>query len=120
MVRTSVLQHEIPVKCASHKTGGSVQAPAPITPVPGIEIPGDKKAGTGYLVDEIKAVRANKGMRRKHLHIAGAGVHDKFIEGGVECARAWMEGDSRGKVDLARLEERFKAHAGLDITDQSQ
>jgi hypothetical protein len=58
------------------KPAAAYRRHAPITPVPGIEIPGDKKAGTGYLVDEIKAVRANKGMRRKHLHIAGAGVHD--------------------------------------------
>lgn len=38
-----------------------------------------------------------------------------FIEAGAEYAKAWIEGETDGKVDMKVLEEKFKEYAKTDI-----
>ncbi len=38
-----------------------------------------------------------------------------FIEAGSEYAKAWIDGETNGKVDTKVLEEKFKEYAKTDI-----
>lgn len=80
----------------------------------GIEIPEDKKADIGFLVEQITAIMAEKNMTGR-TSTWPVPVSMMFIEGGVEYARAWMNGETNGKVDLAKVEEKFKDYAKVDI-----
>ncbi|WIV10738.1 DUF3798 domain-containing protein [Proteiniborus sp. MB09-C3] len=81
----------------------------------GIEIPEDKKGDIDYVVSEIKKEIANKG---------GAGrfstwpvpVAMMFIEAGAEYAIDYIEGNTTGKMDLAKLQEAFEEYAKVSIT----
>jgi len=80
----------------------------------GIEIPEDKKADIGYLVDEIKRIMAEKGMTGR-TSTWPVPVAMMFVEGGAEYAIDWIEGNTNGKIDVDKIKEAFKEYAGMDI-----
>ena len=81
----------------------------------GIEIPEDKKGDVDYVIEQISAKIAEKGGTG-HFSTWPVPVNMLFVEGGVEYARAYIEGDITEKVDKAKLEEIFSTIAGSPIT----
>lgn len=83
----------------------------------GIEIPDDKKGDVDYVVEQISAKIAEKGGTGK-FSTWPVPVNMLFVEGGVEYARAYVEGEITEKVDEAKLEEIFTELAGnpIDLT----
>jgi len=92
--------------------------PSPYHGLPGalgIEIPEDKKGDVAYVTEEI---------RKKVAEMGGTGristwpvpVNMIFVEGGVEYAMAYLNGETNGKVDKAKIEQIFTSLAGKPIT----
>lgn len=72
----------------------------------GIEIPEEKKGDVPYLIEEIKKkIAAKNGTGR--FSTWPVPVNMLFVEGGVEYAKAYIEGNTNGKVDQEKLEEIF-------------
>lgn len=81
----------------------------------GIEIPEDKKGDIGYVVEEIKkGVAAKDGTGR--FSTWPVPVAMMFIEAGAEYAIDYIQGNTNGKMDLAKLQEKFKDYAEVSIT----
>lgn len=80
----------------------------------GIEIPDDKKGDVAYLIDEIKKKIAEKGGTGR-FSTWPVPVNMLFVEGGFEYAKAYLEGQTNGKVDKAKLEEIFSKIAEKEI-----
>jgi len=80
----------------------------------GIEIPEDKKADIGYVVDEITRIMAEKGMTGR-TSTWPTPVAMMFVEGGAEYIKNWIEGNTDGKVDVEKIKESFKGYAGVDV-----
>ncbi len=80
----------------------------------GIQIPDDKKGDVNYVVEQIKAKVAEKGGSGK-FSTWPVPVNMMFVEGGVEYAKAFLEGNTNGKVDKAKIEEIFKGISGKDM-----
>lgn len=80
----------------------------------GIQIPEDKKGDIDYLVEEIKKIMAEKGMTGR-TSTWPVPVAMMFIEGGAEYIKDWIDGNTDGKVDIAKVEEKFKEYAKVDI-----
>lgn len=111
---------QVPLISAVVETGAIY--PQPCCPSPyhgfpaalGIEIPEDKKADIPYLVDEIKAIMAEKGMTGR-TSTWPVPVSMMFIIGSCEYAKAWIDGETSGKVDIPVLTEKFEEYANLEI-----
>ncbi len=80
----------------------------------GIEIPEDKKGDINYIIDEITTIMAEKGMTGR-TSTWPTPVAMMFVEGGAEYIKAWIEGDTNGKIDEAKIKEAFKGYTGVDI-----
>ncbi|WP_099190780.1 DUF3798 domain-containing protein [Tepidibacter mesophilus] len=80
----------------------------------GIQIPDDKKGDIDYVVEEIKSKIAEKGGTGK-FSTWPVPVNMMFVEGGVEYAKAFLEGNTNGKVDKAKIEEIFKNVSGIEM-----
>lgn len=80
----------------------------------GIQIPEDKKGDIDYLVEEVKRIMAEKGMTGR-TSTWPVPVAMMFIEGGAEYIKDWIEGNTEGDLDLAKIQEKFSAYAKVDI-----
>lgn len=80
----------------------------------GIQIPDDKKGDIKYVIEQIKTKVAEKGGTGK-FSTWPVPVNMMFVEGGVEYAKAFLEGKTNGKVDKAKLEEIFKTMTGMEM-----
>lgn len=80
----------------------------------GIEIPDDKKGNVPFIMEEIKKKIAAKNGTG-HFSTWPVPVNMMFVEGGVEYAKAYLEGKTNGKVDKAKMEEIFSKVAGSAI-----
>jgi hypothetical protein len=80
----------------------------------GIEIPEDKKGDIDFLVSEITAKIAEGGGTGK-FSTWPIPVNMMFVEGGVEYAIAYLNGETADKVDKAKVEEVFTNIAGSPI-----
>jgi predicted small lipoprotein YifL len=81
----------------------------------GIEIPEDKAGDLEYISEQIKTKIAEKGGTGKFATWP-VPVNMMFVDAGVEYAKAYLEGNTNGKVDQAKLVECFKTYAGVDMT----
>jgi len=80
----------------------------------GIQIPDDKKGDIDYVVEEIKSKIAEKGGTGR-FSTWPVPVNMMFVESGVEYAKAFLEGNTNGKVDKAKIEEIFKNVSGMEM-----
>ncbi len=80
----------------------------------GIEIPESKKGDINYIIDEITKIMAEKGMTGR-TSTWPAPVAMMFVEGGAEYIKDWIEGNTNGKIDEAKIKEAFKGYTGVDI-----
>ncbi|OPJ56468.1 DUF3798 domain-containing protein [Alkalithermobacter paradoxus] len=80
----------------------------------GIEIPDDKKGDIDFVIEEIKSKIAQQGGEGR-FSTWPVPVSMMFIEGGVEYAKAFLEGNTNGKVDVDKIEEIFSQIAGMEI-----
>ncbi|MEJ8555230.1 DUF3798 domain-containing protein [Tepidibacter sp. Z1-5] len=80
----------------------------------GIQIPDDKKGDIDYVVGEIKSKIAEKGGTGR-FSTWPVPVNMMFVESGVEYAKAFLEGNTNGKVDKAKIEEIFKNVSGMEM-----
>lgn len=80
----------------------------------GIEIPADKQGDIDYVVDEITRIVAEKGMTGR-LSTWPVPVAMMFVEGGTDYAKMWIDGETSGKIDEAKIKEAFKGYSGMDI-----
>lgn len=80
----------------------------------GIEIPEDKKGDIDFLVSEITTKIAEGGGTGK-FSTWPIPVNMMFVEGGVEYAIAYLNGETTDKVDKAKVEEVFTNIAGSPI-----
>ena len=72
----------------------------------GIKIPDDKKGDIDFVVDEVgKKIKEKGGEGR--FSTWPVPVNMLFVEGGVEYAKAYLEGKTTGKNDKAKLEGIF-------------
>lgn len=76
----------------------------------GIEIPDDKKGDIGYIVEEIKT-KVAEGNGTGRFSTWPVPINMMFIEAGVEYAKAWIEGETNGRVDKEKLQELFNDYA---------
>jgi len=80
----------------------------------GIKIPEEKKGDIDYLVGEVKNIMAEKNMTGR-TSTWPVPVAMMFIEGGAEYIKDWIDGKTDGKLDIDKVEEKFKAYAGVEI-----
>ncbi|EYE88567.1 hypothetical protein Q428_07335 [Fervidicella metallireducens AeB] len=80
----------------------------------GIQIPDDKKGDVSYVVAEIGKKIQEKGGKGR-FSTWPVPVNMMFVEGGVEYAKAFLEGKTNGKVDKSKIEEIFSSIAGMKI-----
>lgn len=80
----------------------------------GIEIPEDKKGDIDYVVGEITRIMAEKNMTGR-TSTWPVPVAMMFVEAGAEYIKDWIEGNTNGKVDVEKIEEKFEEYAGVDI-----
>ncbi|WP_404988315.1 DUF3798 domain-containing protein [Clostridium culturomicium] len=70
----------------------------------GIEIPDDKKGDVAYIVDQIgEKIKAGGGEGR--FSTWPVPINMMFVEGGVKYAMAFLDGETDGKNDKAKLTE---------------
>jgi len=80
----------------------------------GIEIPEDKRGNLPFIIDAITAKIAEKGATGR-LATWPVPVNMMFIEAGVEYAKAYLEGETDGRVDQAKLTEIMEEIAGGEV-----
>lgn len=80
----------------------------------GIQIPDDKKGDIDYVVQEIKSKIAEKGGTGR-FSTWPVPINMMFVEGGVEYAKSFLDGNTQGKVDQTKLEEIFKSVSGKEM-----
>lgn len=79
--------------------------PSPFHALPnalGIAVPGDKKADVPWILSEEKAKIASMGMSGR-IATWPIPVNQLYLQAGVEYAKAYIEGQTKGKVDKAAL-----------------
>jgi predicted small lipoprotein YifL len=101
--------------------GGAIY-PQPCCPSPyhgfpsalGVEIPEDKQGDIDYVVAEISAILAEKGMTGR-MSTWPVPCSMMFVEAGADYAVDWMNGKTDGKQDYAKVAEKFEEYAGVPI-----
>lgn len=91
--------------------------PSPYHAMPaalGISVPEDKAGNLEYILDEIGKKVEAAGMSGR-VATWPVPVNMMFIEGGVEYARAYLEGQTNGRVDKAKLVEILEKIAGGSV-----
>ena len=79
----------------------------------GIEIPEDKAGDVPYVVEQITAKVAEAEMSGR-MATWPVPINMLFVEGGVEYARAFIEGEFTEPVNKEKLQSIF-ADAGADV-----
>ncbi|MBN4069376.1 DUF3798 domain-containing protein [bacterium AH-315-G05] len=95
--------------------------PSPYHALPsalGIEIPEDKKGDLEFILDEIGKKVAEGGATGR-VATWPVPVNMMYIEAGVLYAKAYLEGETDGKVDKAKIVELLEDIAGgkVDLTN---
>jgi len=95
--------------------------PSPFHALPnalGISVPGDKKADVPWILSEEKAKIAAAGMSGR-IATWPIPVNQLYLQAGVEYARAYIEGRTKGKLDKAALVSIMERIAGgkVELTD---
>lgn len=80
----------------------------------GIKVPDDKKGDIKYMINEITNKIGEKGGKGK-FSTWPVPVNMLFVEGGFEYAKAYLEGQTNGKVDKAKMEEIFGKVSGTAV-----
>lgn len=101
--------------------GGAIY-PQPCCPSPyhgypsalSIEIPEDKKGDIDYIVEETKAKIAEKDGTGR-FSTWPVPVAMMFIEAGADYAKAYIDGETDGKVDIDVVKEKFVEYAKVDV-----
>ncbi|QEK12502.1 DUF3798 domain-containing protein [Crassaminicella thermophila] len=81
----------------------------------GIKIPEDKKGDINFVVDQIKEKIAEKNGTGR-FSTWPVPVAMMFVEAGAEYAKAYIDGETNGKLDVEKVNEKFKEYAKVDIT----
>jgi len=81
----------------------------------GIEIPEDKKGDIQYVIEESRRIIKEKGGEGR-FSTWPVPVNMMYIEAGAEYAKAWIEGETNGKVDLDTLKAKFSEYAGTEVS----
>lgn len=88
--------------------------PSPYHAMPlalGLSIPDDKKGNVPWIIEEIGRAVADAGASGR-VATWPVPVNMMYIEAGVEYAIAWIEGNTDGRVDKAKLIEIMERIAG--------
>ncbi|WP_242972892.1 DUF3798 domain-containing protein [Anaeromicrobium sediminis] len=80
----------------------------------GIEIPDDKKGDIEFAVEQIKG-KVAEGNGTGRFSTWPVPVNMMFVEAGVEYAKAYIEGQTDGKADQAKVKELFEKYAGVEM-----
>ena len=80
----------------------------------GIEIPEDKKGDIQYMIEESKRIIKEKGGEGR-FSTWPVPVNMMYVEAGAEYAKAWIDGETNGKVDMDVLKAKFKDYAKTDV-----
>ncbi|WP_252187858.1 DUF3798 domain-containing protein [Anaeromonas frigoriresistens] len=84
----------------------------------GIEIPEDKKGDINFIIDEISG-KIEEGGGKGRFSTWPVPMNMMFVEAGAEYAKAYIEGDTDGKLDVDKVTEKFneyvKENAGMEI-----
>ena len=92
--------------------------PSPYHAMPaalGIEVPDDKKGDVPWMLEQISVKCAEADMTGR-VASWPVPVNMMFIEAGVEYAVAWINGETSGMVDKAKLVEIMEGIAGGGVT----
>lgn len=84
----------------------------------GLAIPEDKKGDVAYIIEEISTKVKEAGMEGR-MSTWPVPVNMMFVEGGVEYAKAYLDGETEGKVDIKKAGEIFNGVAGAEMTIKS-
>lgn len=80
----------------------------------GIEIPEDKAGDVPYVIEQISAKVGEAGMSGR-MATWPVPINMLFVEGGVEYAKAYLDGEFDNIVDVAKVQEVF-AENGANVT----
>lgn len=111
---------QVPMISAVMDTGAIYPQPCCPSPFHGfpsalnIGIPEDKKGNIDYVVSEITRIMAEKGMTGR-TSTWPVPVSMMFIEGMAEYAKAWIDGETDGKMDIPKLTEKFREYSGVEV-----
>ncbi|QZY56295.1 DUF3798 domain-containing protein [Crassaminicella profunda] len=81
----------------------------------GIKIPEDKKGDIDFVVDQITEKIAEKGGTGR-FSTWPRPCAMMFVEAGAEYAKAYIDGETNGKLDMEKINEKFKEYAGIEVT----
>jgi len=111
---------QVPLISAVVETGAIYPQPCCPSPFHGfpsalnIGIPEDKKGDIGYVVGEITRIMAEKGMTGR-TSTWPVPVSMMMIEGSAEYAKAWIDGETDGKMDIPKLSEKLFEYSGVKV-----
>lgn len=111
---------QVPLISAVVETGAIYPQPCCPSPFHGfpsalnIGIPEDKKGDIGFVVDEITRIMAEKGMTGR-TSTWPVPVSMMMIEGSAEYAKAWIDGETDGKMDIPKLSEKLFEYSGVKV-----
>lgn len=91
--------------------------PSPFHAYPGalgIEIPSDKSGDVEYVLEQIKSKVAEAGMTGR-MATWPVPINMMFVEGGVEYAKAYLEGQFTEKVDIEKVKEILSTVGGESV-----
>ncbi len=91
--------------------------PSPYHAFPGalaIEVPDDKKGDIDYITEEIREKIAEKGATGRFSNWP-LPVNMMFIRAGVAYAKAYIDGETNGKVDIEVVKAKFSEDAGVNV-----
>ncbi|MCT4619625.1 MAG: DUF3798 domain-containing protein [Marinisporobacter sp.] len=81
----------------------------------GIKIPKDKKGDIDFVVDQITEKVAEKnGTGRVSTWPVPCAM--MFVEAGAEYAKAYIDGETNGKLDMEKINEKCKEYAQTKVT----
>jgi len=80
----------------------------------GIEIPEDKRGDLDYVIEESRRLVKEAGNEGR-MSTWSVPVAMMFIEAGADYAKAYIDGETDGKVDEVVLREKFEEYAKTDI-----
>jgi hypothetical protein len=111
---------QVPLISAVVSTGAIYPQPCCPSPFHGfpsalnIGIPEDKKGDIGYMVSEITRIMAEKGMTGR-TSTWPVPISMMMIEGSAEYAKAWINGETAGKMDIPKLSEKLFEYSGVKV-----
>lgn len=80
----------------------------------GIKVPEDKKGDIDYLVDQVKKKMSEEGMKGRTSPWP-VPFEMMFIEGGAEYIKDYIDGNTKGKVDISKIREKFFEYSRIEV-----